>query len=54
MCDKGNRAATLPALKSFLTYTASDEGQQALTRIHYAPLPDTVATRVRQTVQSLS
>ncbi|MFB7166501.1 phosphate ABC transporter substrate-binding protein PstS [Streptomyces sp. NPDC056121] len=54
VCDKGNRAATLPALKSFLTYTASDEGQQALTRIHYAPLPDTVAAQVRQTVRSLS
>ena len=54
VCDQGNRAATLPALKSFLTYTAGDEGQRALSRIHYAPLPSSVASQVRRTVRSLS
>ncbi|MGW6961636.1 phosphate ABC transporter substrate-binding protein PstS [Streptomyces chartreusis] len=54
VCDKGNAADTLPALKSFLTYTASDEGQKPLSRIHYAPLPKSVAVQVRRVVSSLS
>ncbi|MGP3638320.1 phosphate ABC transporter substrate-binding protein PstS [Streptomyces sp. 24-1644] len=54
VCDTGNRADTLPALKSFLTYTASEEGQEQLHSIHYAPLPDSVATEVREVVSSLS
>ncbi|GGU49096.1 phosphate-binding protein PstS [Streptomyces lavendofoliae] len=54
VCDTGNQADVLPALKSFLTYTASAEGQKDLSRIHYAPLPDDVAARVRQVVGRLS
>jgi phosphate transport system substrate-binding protein len=54
VCDRGNRSATLPALKSFLTYTASEEGQKSLAEIHYAPLPDSVAADVRQVVRTLS
>ncbi|WP_308313063.1 phosphate ABC transporter substrate-binding protein PstS [Streptomyces sp. ISL-1] len=54
VCDTGNRAETLPALKSFLAYTAGEEGQKALPGIHYAPLPDSVAGQVRQVVQTLS
>ncbi|GAA2497677.1 phosphate ABC transporter substrate-binding protein PstS [Streptomyces gobitricini] len=54
VCDSGNQAEVLPALKSFLTYTASAEGQKDLSRIHYAPLPDEVAARVRQVVSGLS
>ncbi|RVU27774.1 phosphate ABC transporter substrate-binding protein PstS [Streptomyces antnestii] len=54
VCDKGNRAATLPALRSFLTYTAGDEGQRVLSRMHYAPLPGPIAAQVRRTVRSLS
>ncbi|MDK1342036.1 phosphate ABC transporter substrate-binding protein PstS [Streptomyces sp. 378] len=54
VCDKGNMAETLPALKSFLTYTASDEGQKPLARIHYVPLPESVATEVRRVVSTLS
>ncbi|MER7111672.1 phosphate ABC transporter substrate-binding protein PstS [Streptomyces sp. NPDC000229] len=54
VCDSGNQADVLPALKSFLTYTASEEGQGELSRIHYAPLPDDVAARVRQVVSGLS
>lgn len=54
VCDTGNPPDVLPALKSFLTYTASEEGQKDLSRIHYAPLPDEVAARVRQVVSGLS
>ncbi|MFF8288847.1 phosphate ABC transporter substrate-binding protein PstS [Streptomyces sp. NPDC016309] len=54
VCDRGNPAELLPALKSFLTYTASARGQRDLPRIHYAPLPDEVAARVRQVVDGLS
>ncbi|MEU0667887.1 phosphate ABC transporter substrate-binding protein PstS [Streptomyces lavendulocolor] len=54
VCDTGNQIEVLPALKSFLTYTASAEGQRDLARIHYAPLPDDVAARVRQVVAGLS
>ncbi|MER5182604.1 phosphate ABC transporter substrate-binding protein PstS [Streptomyces sp. NPDC002896] len=54
VCDTGNQAATLPALKSFLTYTASEEGQKPLAKIHYAPLPDSVAAEVRKVVRTLS
>ncbi|MFE5819061.1 phosphate ABC transporter substrate-binding protein PstS [Streptomyces sp. NPDC056479] len=54
VCDKGNAAATLPALKSFLTYTASEEGQKPLARIHYVPLPESVAAEVRRVVSTLS
>ncbi|MET9829466.1 phosphate ABC transporter substrate-binding protein PstS [Streptomyces sp. NPDC006385] len=54
VCDRGNAADTLPALKSFLTYTASDAGQKPLSRIHYAPLPQSVAAEVRKVVGTLS
>ncbi|MFF8843429.1 phosphate ABC transporter substrate-binding protein PstS [Streptomyces sp. NPDC015127] len=54
VCATGNRPDVLPALKSFLTYTASEEGQKDLSRIHYAPLPDRVAARVRHVVSTLS
>ncbi|MEU2432613.1 phosphate ABC transporter substrate-binding protein PstS [Streptomyces sp. NPDC007861] len=53
-CDRGNQRETLPALKSFLTYTASEEGQKILPSIHYAPLPENVAVRVRHVVATLS
>lgn len=54
VCTSGNQAETLPALKSFLTYTASEEGQEILPGIHYAPLPESVAVRVRQVIGTLS
>ncbi|KNE80800.1 MULTISPECIES: phosphate ABC transporter substrate-binding protein PstS [Streptomyces] len=54
VCADGTPSDVLPALKSFLTYTASEEGQKGLARIHYAPLPDNVAVRVRQVVSELS
>ncbi|WP_329553648.1 phosphate ABC transporter substrate-binding protein PstS [Streptomyces sp. NBC_00696] len=54
VCDKGNQAATLPALKSFLAYTVSDAGQENLGAIHYAPLPAAIAARVREVIGTLS
>ncbi|WP_306334705.1 phosphate ABC transporter substrate-binding protein PstS [Streptomyces sp. KL118A] len=54
VCDKGNQQGTLPALKSFLTYTASKVGQKDLSRLNYAPLPETVAGQVRDVVDTLS
>ncbi|MDQ8705289.1 phosphate ABC transporter substrate-binding protein PstS [Streptomyces sp. LHD-70] len=53
VCDRGNMPDSLPALKSFLTYTASTEGQQVLPRLHYAPLPKELASEVRDVIRTL-
>ncbi|MER5183653.1 phosphate ABC transporter substrate-binding protein PstS [Streptomyces sp. NPDC002896] len=53
-CEKGNKADTLPAVKSFLTYIASEDGQALLKDNSYAPLPTEIATKVRETVAGLS
>jgi len=53
VCEKGTPASALPLLKSFLTYTASSAGQQSLSAIGYAPLPDSVRTKVASTVGTL-
>ncbi|MGW0534014.1 phosphate ABC transporter substrate-binding protein PstS [Streptomyces sp. NPDC003032] len=54
VCDKGNRKETLPALKSFLGHTASEAGQEPLSRLHYAPLPESVAGQVRDVIRTLA
>ncbi|MEC4015695.1 phosphate ABC transporter substrate-binding protein PstS [Streptomyces sp. H27-D2] len=53
-CDKGNKAETLAATKSFLTYISSTDGQKALASQGYAPIPDEISAKVRATVASLS
>ncbi|BAU84884.1 phosphate ABC transporter, periplasmic phosphate-binding protein pstS [Streptomyces laurentii] len=53
-CDKGNKADTLPTLKAFLNYTASEEGQKILSDAGYAPLPAEIAAKVREIVPTLS
>ncbi|MFD5265165.1 phosphate ABC transporter substrate-binding protein PstS [Streptomyces sp. NPDC058335] len=53
-CDKGNKAETLPATKAFLRYLASEQGQGILSGIDYAPIPDSIITKVRTTVEGLS
>ncbi|MFE7778929.1 phosphate ABC transporter substrate-binding protein PstS [Streptomyces sp. NPDC057445] len=53
-CDKGNKAETLGTVKSFLGYTASEEGQKVLTEAGYAPIPAEIIAKVRETVSSLS
>lgn len=54
VCDKGNKAETLPATKAFLTYIAGEEGQKLLPDAGYAPLTGEIATKVRAAVASLS
>ncbi|MGD3110149.1 phosphate ABC transporter substrate-binding protein PstS [Streptomyces sp. YGL11-2] len=53
-CDKGNKADTLAATKSFLTYVSGQDGQNALKALGYAPIPNETIDKVRKTVASLS
>ncbi|MFI9379355.1 phosphate ABC transporter substrate-binding protein PstS [Streptomyces parvulus] len=53
-CDKGNKAETLPATKSFLNYIASEDGQGQLADAGYAPMPTEIITKVRETISGLS
>ncbi|MFG3309618.1 phosphate ABC transporter substrate-binding protein PstS [Streptomyces wuyuanensis] len=54
VCDTGNKPETLGTVKSFLNYTASDEGQKILTDAGYAPIPTEINAKVRETVNGLS
>ncbi|MFE1900891.1 phosphate ABC transporter substrate-binding protein PstS [Streptomyces yangpuensis] len=54
VCDKGNKAETLPTVKSFLNYTASDAGQKILLENGYAPIPAEINAKVREVINSLS
>ncbi|MFP8964101.1 phosphate ABC transporter substrate-binding protein PstS [Streptomyces nanhaiensis] len=54
VCDKGNDKQSLELTKSFLTYAASEDGQGALADAGYAPIPDEIITKVRETISSLS
>jgi phosphate transport system substrate-binding protein len=54
VCDKGNKSDTLAATKAFLTYIASEDGQKVLADNDYAPMPDDIITKVRETVAGLS
>jgi phosphate transport system substrate-binding protein len=51
-CSKGSPKAA--AIKGFLTYTSSTGGQSALSDLGYAPLPETVRTKVAAAVASIS
>ncbi|MEU0435878.1 phosphate ABC transporter substrate-binding protein PstS [Streptomyces sp. NPDC006290] len=53
LCEKGNKADTLAATKSFLTYIASEDGQNQLTAAQYAPIPAEIITKVRSTISNL-
>jgi phosphate transport system substrate-binding protein len=54
VCERGTPAEKLRLLRSFLTYTASADGQAALARLGYAPLPEPVRTKVESAVAALS
>ncbi|MGX5214407.1 phosphate ABC transporter substrate-binding protein PstS [Streptomyces violaceus] len=54
VCDKGNKAETLPATKAFLRYIASEEGQKILAEADYAPIPADIISQVRTTIEGLS
>ncbi|MFF0747240.1 phosphate ABC transporter substrate-binding protein PstS [Streptomyces sp. NPDC004111] len=53
VCDSGNKADTLPTVKSFLGYTASEEGQKVLSEAGYAPIPAEINQKVRETIAGL-
>jgi phosphate transport system substrate-binding protein len=53
VCEKGNDAGKLPLIKGFLGYSASAAAQSSVTKVGYAPLPDSVRTKVAQTITSL-
>ncbi|MFC4912874.1 phosphate ABC transporter substrate-binding protein PstS [Actinomadura gamaensis] len=53
-CQKGLAADQSKFVKSFLTYTSSPDGQKILTNLGYAPLPDSVLTKVQTSVKALS
>ena len=53
-CEKGGDAATVPLVKSFLTYTASDEGQGKLGAAGYVPITGDLLTKVRAAVAAIS
>jgi phosphate transport system substrate-binding protein len=53
-CDKGNKADTLPATKAFLRYIASEDGQNVLGGLKYAPIPADIIAKVRTTIEGLS
>ncbi|RPF34588.1 phosphate ABC transporter substrate-binding protein PstS [Streptomyces sp. TLI_185] len=54
VCDKGNKADTLPATKAFLRYIASEDGQGLLPNLKYAPVPADIIAKVRTTIEGLS
>ncbi|CAM5636694.1 phosphate-binding protein PstS [Streptomyces spiroverticillatus] len=53
VCDAGNKPETLGNVKSFLGYTASDEGQKILSENGYAPIPAEINTKVREVIAGL-
>ncbi|WP_329100498.1 phosphate ABC transporter substrate-binding protein PstS [Streptomyces sp. NBC_01439] len=53
VCDKGNKPETLPTVKSFLNYAASDAGQKVLLENGYAPIPAEINTKVREAINGL-
>ncbi|GII89529.1 phosphate-binding protein PstS [Sphaerisporangium siamense] len=53
-CEKGLSADESKLVKAFLKYTASSEGQNALTGLGYAPLPASLLTKVQTAVEAIS
>ncbi|WP_233273672.1 phosphate ABC transporter substrate-binding protein PstS [Streptomyces broussonetiae] len=54
VCDKGNKPATWPATKAFLTYIAGMTGQQDLSFEGYATLPAMIVNKVRTRINTLA
>jgi phosphate transport system substrate-binding protein len=54
VCSKGTPADKLPLVKAFLGYLASKDGQTKLGDIGYAPLPDTLQTKVAASLTKLA
>lgn len=53
VCSKGNDPAKLPLVKSFLSYLASDDGQNPLSGQGYVPLPAELQSKVAAAVNTL-
>ena len=53
VCSKGNDAAKLALLKAFLTYAATT-GQGAAESLGFAPLPQSIATKVTTAIEGLA
>jgi phosphate ABC transporter phosphate-binding protein len=53
-CEKGLPSDQAKFVKSFLTYTSSQQGQSILNGLGYAPLPDSILTKVQAAVKGLS
>ncbi len=54
VCEKGLPDQQAKFVKSYLTYTSGQQGQAALTDLGYAPLPDTILTKVQAAVKALA
>ncbi|MBT8228434.1 MAG: phosphate ABC transporter substrate-binding protein PstS [Dactylosporangium sp.] len=54
VCTKGGPADTVDLIKSFLGYTVSTDGQAVLEQLGYAPLPESVRSKVETVVQKLA
>ncbi len=54
VCEKGLPADKAALVKSFLTYTSSKDGQGILAKNGYAPLPETIRSRVATAVAALA
>ncbi|MCD0450369.1 phosphate ABC transporter substrate-binding protein PstS [Actinocorallia sp. API 0066] len=53
-CEKGLTGKEGEFVKSFLTYTASEAGQEALKGLGYAPLPPEIISKVRTSIDAIS
>jgi phosphate transport system substrate-binding protein len=53
-CSKGTSAEKLAAIKGFLGFAASAAGQQELTALGYAPLPESVRAKVEASVAAMA
>jgi phosphate transport system substrate-binding protein len=54
VCEQGTAPDKAALVKSFLTYTASEDGQRILGDIGYAPLPETIRRKVAAAVAALA
>lgn len=54
VCQQGYDPGKLPAIKAFLGYTSSTDGQGILGNIGYAPLPDQIRSKVATAIKGLS
>lgn len=53
-CTKGLPADQAKLVKSFLTYSSSDNGQAGLTKLGYAPLPKSIQSKVQDVVKGIA